>query len=377
MKASDIPVKFQIPFANAAGSGYTNPIPLTSQIGIKTGAASLPDGFPPAAFVQPSAGGAGPFGADFNGLLNQVTAWNRWQNSGGTVTYDATFAAAIGGYPLGATLASTTAGRLWISTVDDNTSNPDASGAGWMAIQPAGSDYSADTGTANAYSVTLSPAPTALLDGMKVRFKALNTNTAASTLTVNGLTAHAIVASGGTALAGGEILAAGEYEVTYNLASTRFEIVGQSAGQVIVPTATVSGAATNLAQVTTAITSYGYQTAPQVNAAIVASRPRFVSTNQTVTLSSKLTVAHGLGAVPVESEFYLICTTAQAPFAVGDLVRCPTNYNVGNIQLGTDASADPTNVYVRTGSGIRLSNDTGGYVTITISRWAYIAVAKL
>jgi hypothetical protein len=51
--------------------------------------------------------------------------------------------------------------------------------------------YAADTGAANAYTVTLSPAPT-IVAGSVVVFKAANANTGASTLAVNGGTATAI-----------------------------------------------------------------------------------------------------------------------------------------------------------------------------------------
>ncbi len=52
--------------------------------------------------------------------------------------------------------------------------------------------YAADTGSANAYVVTLSPAVTAYTAGLEVKFLASNTNTAASTLNVNGVGATSI-----------------------------------------------------------------------------------------------------------------------------------------------------------------------------------------
>lgn len=65
-----------------------------------------------------------------------------------------------------------------------------------------------DTGVANAYACALSPAPTAYTPGMRVTLSsALNTNTGASTLNVNGLGALPIQAAGASALIGGEIVA--------------------------------------------------------------------------------------------------------------------------------------------------------------------------
>ena len=135
MQSSQIPPKFPIPFANAAGSGFIRTVPQASQIGITPGAASLTDGFPPVCFQPVGAGGVPPSGQDFNGLLNLITQWARWESAGGPIKYDSTFSAAIGGYPLGAVLANaTTVGSYWLSTVDNNTSNPDAGGANWTTF---------------------------------------------------------------------------------------------------------------------------------------------------------------------------------------------------------------------------------------------------
>ncbi len=138
MKASDIPTKFNIPFADSAGGSFTRPVPEASQIGIQDGAASLETGFPPDTFLPTGAGGVPPFGQDFNGLFNQVTAWSRWQNAGALVEFDSTFSVAIGGYPMGAIVASASVdGQVWFSTADDNTSDPDAGGADWSSLQTA------------------------------------------------------------------------------------------------------------------------------------------------------------------------------------------------------------------------------------------------
>lgn len=137
MQRSDVPTKFPIPFANGASGIYIRPIPLASQIGIEAGAASLTDGFPPVTFDPLASGGVPPWGADFNGLENQITGWVRWLSCGVPVTYDGAFQSAIGGYPQGALLVSASvAGRLWVSLTDNNTTNPDTGGAGWRVSAP-------------------------------------------------------------------------------------------------------------------------------------------------------------------------------------------------------------------------------------------------
>ena len=126
MQASNAPVKFLIPFANAAGGGYIATIPKDSQIGIANGRASLTDGFVPLNFTPIAGGGTPYFGQDLNGILNQVSAGVRWLQAGGLPTYDATFAVAIGGYPNGAMILNAAKLQFNISTADNNLTNPDA-----------------------------------------------------------------------------------------------------------------------------------------------------------------------------------------------------------------------------------------------------------
>lgn len=134
---SQIPAKFGIPWGNSAGSAYTRTIPQASQIGITNCAASLTDGFPPLTFTPAAFGGCPPFGQDMNGILNQITQWDRWQSMGGPVFYDSGFSTNIGGYPKGARLMSSILqGRIWYSTADNNTTNPDdqtGASANWVS----------------------------------------------------------------------------------------------------------------------------------------------------------------------------------------------------------------------------------------------------
>lgn len=129
MQASNAPAKSAVPFAN---SGTKNTIPVASQIGITPGLASFTDGFPPLTMTPLAAGGVPPYGADFNGILNFLSASTRWGQAGAGYTYDATFSTAIGGYPKGAMLLKADQSGYWVSTADNNTSNPDTGGGGWL-----------------------------------------------------------------------------------------------------------------------------------------------------------------------------------------------------------------------------------------------------
>lgn len=84
--------------------------------------------------------------------------------------------------------------------------------------------YAVDSGSANAYAITLSPAATAYATGMVVQFKATNTNTAASTINVNALGAKDIQYNT-AALAGGEIVANGFYSLIYD--GTQFQFLNK------------------------------------------------------------------------------------------------------------------------------------------------------
>lgn len=83
-------------------------------------------------------------------------------------------------------------------------------------VQDSTVTYAADSGAADAYVVTLSPAITAYATGMKVRFLATNANTGASTLNVNSVGATAIRKNVSDALEADDIAAGKICEVVYD-----------------------------------------------------------------------------------------------------------------------------------------------------------------
>jgi hypothetical protein len=132
VQETGLPAKIPRVWGVSAAPPYITTIPTNSQIGITNGRASFADGFVPLNFQPISAGGVPPFGADFNGILNQITGGLQALQGGPTLAYDGTFSAAIGGYRKDAIVESaTTDGVYWRSTVDNNTSNPDTGGANW------------------------------------------------------------------------------------------------------------------------------------------------------------------------------------------------------------------------------------------------------
>lgn len=114
------------------------------------GRAGFDLGFPPINLTPKTAGGIPPFGQDFNGIFFDVTQALQFLQAGGSFPYDGTWAAAVGGYPVGALVSRTDNQGLWRNTVANNTTDPEAGGAGW---QPEGSG--ATTVAMSSSNVTL------------------------------------------------------------------------------------------------------------------------------------------------------------------------------------------------------------------------------
>lgn len=173
MQSSNIPSKIPLPFANAAGAGYVNTIPVNSQIGVVNGRASLADGFPPLTFTPIASGGVPPFGSDMNGILKEITSIQQWQEAGGFFPYDSAFSTTIGGYPKGAILQSANTAGLWLSTVENNTSNPDTGGAGWTSLAFEGSQSVTVTSSDVTLSQLQSAYPVIIASGTKTGNRSL------------------------------------------------------------------------------------------------------------------------------------------------------------------------------------------------------------
>ncbi len=131
MQLSDAPVQIQLPFANGDGS-KTNPVPVPSQIAITPGAASFTDGFPPLCATPVSSGGIPPSKADMDGILFMLSGLDRWGSAGAGFPYNSGYQTAISGYPKGARVLRASGNGYWFSTVDNNMTDPDTGGTGWV-----------------------------------------------------------------------------------------------------------------------------------------------------------------------------------------------------------------------------------------------------
>lgn len=122
----NVPPKMPVPWA---ASGLKNTIPAASNP--VTGNAGYDQGFTAINMTPRTAGGIPPFGQDFNGIFYAVTEALRYLETGAGFPYDGPFATAVGGYPLGARVQRTDGYGSWLNTSANNTTDPEAFGAGW------------------------------------------------------------------------------------------------------------------------------------------------------------------------------------------------------------------------------------------------------
>lgn len=100
----------------------------------------------------------------------------------------------------------------------------------------------------------------------------------------------------------------------------------------------------------------------------------FVSAEQTIILSSMITIAHGLGAIPRGLGVFLRCKTAELNYAVNDEIRVSDDSgNTRSIQL----SADATNLYISIHANApQITNKLGGsQAAITLANFRIIVRA--
>jgi len=155
--------------ADANPVNITSPMPVTPPVS-PSNAACIEDGFPPITMQSELSGGLPPLGADMNGILFLITSHTLWVESGQLYPYSADIAAAIGGYAAGSILGMADGSGIWLCTLADNSSNPDAGGGGWVPLYSYGHSNIATTGG------TITPTTSQLEKGVLVFTGTLATN---------------------------------------------------------------------------------------------------------------------------------------------------------------------------------------------------------
>ena len=131
MKSTDDRSLIPVPIAADAASDYIRTIP-TTQATAGDGSVSIDLGLPPECAISSTAGGKRPEMKDVNGVYNLLSSSIRSLQAYYGI-FSSTFATGIGGYPNQAVVQDSS-GLFWISTADDNTTTPGATGASWKSF---------------------------------------------------------------------------------------------------------------------------------------------------------------------------------------------------------------------------------------------------
>lgn len=121
----------------------------------------------------------------------------------------------------------------------------------------------------------------------------------------------------------------------------------------------------------------------EVDAAVAAGgldpqTPSYDSGNQTYTAGSKLTLAHGLGYAPLLWRVYLVCTTAEDNFSVGDIIELGnwTYTQAASSSYNYQTKVGAVNFEITTGAnGLLAMNDSSTVVALTAANFKLRAVA--
>jgi hypothetical protein len=151
--------------------------------------------------------------------------------------------------------------------------------------------YAADAGVANAYAVTLTHAPASYVAGLRVRFKAANACTGASTLNVNGLGVKSIKRYNGNALSPNDIVAGQMVDVSYD--GTNFVMAGVHGASESAAASSATAAASSASAASTSAT------AAAASASAAGTSATAAASSATAAAASAVAAAGAVGGVRV------------------------------------------------------------------------------
>ena len=124
--------------------------------------------------------------------------------------------------------------------------------------------FAPESGSGNAYVVTMPDTRIAEADGDEIVFFATHTNTAAATINVDGLGAKAIVTATGVALAANDLLDGIAYTVRYDATNTRYQLMTPNASYLVdSQAAAVAAAADAVAAAASAVEAMQWAVNPE------------------------------------------------------------------------------------------------------------------
>lgn len=212
-----------LPYGAASGSGDTiiATLPITSDFSdggmfiVRANAANTGASNTPNLQVNSYAsrrikkiGGVALIASDIVSGMNMILVYNLAQDCYYLINHESTFLKRDG---TAAMLGTLDMGSHKVSSVLSGTAKTDAPNIG--QVQDNSTQYAVAGGSPNALTLTLSPALTAYVNGQRINFNALSTNTGAATITVNGLSALTMTRVDGSPMQAGDIQASTIYEI--------------------------------------------------------------------------------------------------------------------------------------------------------------------
>lgn len=212
-----------------------------------------------------------------------------------------------------------------------------------------------DTGTANSYIISHTPAITALTDMMVLEFTVLHTNTGASTITIDANTSIPLIGGAQSALQGGELLVGGKATVIYSASLASAILVGCTGAPMQVAPAAKTGHALQLGQFLSTLSANGYVEIP--------------------TTAGVLIVQWGAATAPASGvSASSVAVTFPTPFATACYVV--TGSAIGKANSGTGGTPSFGSGSI-TSSGYVATLDALGYTTFNQTcLLSWIAVGK-
>jgi len=182
----------------------------------------------------------------------------------------------------------------------------------------------------------------------------------------------------------GALQAANNLSELGNAATARTNLGATATGAAVFTAASAAAARTTLgvpnlteAQATNPASAvFGLVSGERLAAASVLSG-YWSTPQQTIEVAASRTIAHPLGVAPLFVKPFLVCTTADLGFSVGQEVPVNENLNAAaNASYGQSITYDASNIYLRFGGASPvyqiLNNTTGLAEGITIARWRLI-----
>lgn len=227
----------------------------------------------------------------------------------------------------------------------------DAIAASWLLLPTASqlgsgsSNYFVDTGAANAYVITAGAQVTAYADGQTFLFKAVNANTAASTINVSGLGVKSIVRADDSALQANDIVAGQISQISYNATTTHFQLSSSASALAAAASATAAAASAAAAAVSATAASGSATSA----AASLASMNKDGSGGVPGLTLFKLNMVNAAGTI---TSFQTNANTVQRTYTWPD--------KSGTVAMTSDIAATAT--YVLSASSSTLNASYGAFV---------------